>query len=147
MYAIRSYYELRQKIFNCYKNTIDGLGCKRIIDSILNQSETIRIRNVKKSDVTAVYNLSNEDYVRRHSINKNKIPFEEHIKWFENIIDSQNHIFYVATNEADEFLGQIRFKLDRITSYNVCYTKLLRHLINTRQKKYGIQNCEHFLEF
>lgn len=74
------------------------------------------IRKVKRDDIQEVFNLSNQDYVRKFSINKEKIKWKDHIDWFNNIIQDRKSIFYVITDDTDEFLGQIRYKIENNTA-------------------------------
>jgi RimJ/RimL family protein N-acetyltransferase len=67
--------------------------------------------------------LSNEDYVRKYSVNPNKIYWAEHVLWFKNIINSDNDIFYVVTDGTNRFLGQLRYKIENhaaIVSISLC---------------------------
>jgi spore coat polysaccharide biosynthesis predicted glycosyltransferase SpsG/RimJ/RimL family protein N-acetyltransferase len=107
--------EFRKKISEGMKNIIDGNGSKRIIDALLSERENegIHLRRVQKQDIKDVFELSNEDYVRRYSINKNKILWEDHVKWFNKVLEDDNIVFYVVTDGSDSFLGQIRFNIDK----------------------------------
>ncbi|MGG1676525.1 GNAT family N-acetyltransferase [Neobacillus sp. NRS-1170] len=73
--------------------------------------EDIFLRKVEKNDIVNVFNLSNEDYVREYSLNKEKIEWDEHVKWFEKVLQNDN-FFYVVSNKDHEFLGQIRYKVE-----------------------------------
>ncbi|RXJ02233.1 N-acetyltransferase [Anaerobacillus alkaliphilus] len=87
--------------------------------------EKLFLRKVKAEDVLDVYNLSNEDAVRKFSINPEKIIWEEHLVWFDNILHSNEVIFYVITDCSDQFLGQIRYKIEEksaIVSLSLCET-------------------------
>lgn len=108
--------EFRKKISYGMKNIIDGNGSKRIIDSLLSdmiENEGVHLRRVHKQDIKDAFELSNEDYVRQYSINKNKILWEDHVKWFNSVLEDDNVVFYVVTDGTDSFLGQIRFNLDK----------------------------------
>ncbi|MFV0440867.1 MAG: GNAT family N-acetyltransferase [Lachnospirales bacterium] len=76
----------------------------------------IELRKLKKSDISNIFELSNQDYVRKYSINKDKILWEDHIKWFENILKSDLDYFYIVTENTSEneekFYGQVRFKIN-----------------------------------
>jgi len=109
--------ELRKTLVEKMNNLIDGMGRKRIINALLDSTNVLEeqhifLRKVKEEDIRSVFELSNQDYVRRYSINKNMIQWSEHIKWFESTINDKNVVFYVVTNKNEEFLGQIRFKID-----------------------------------
>lgn len=107
--------EFRKKLSEGMKNIIDGNGSKRIIDALLSEreNERLHLRRVQKQDIKDVFELSNEDYVRRYSINKNKILWEDHVKWFNKVLEDDNIVFYVVTDGSDSFLGQIRFNIDK----------------------------------
>ncbi|NJD02991.1 MAG: GNAT family N-acetyltransferase [Ruminiclostridium sp.] len=78
------------------------------------------IRKAKDKDMEEVFNLSNQDYVRKYSINKEKIKWEDHISWFNNILNENNNVFYVVTDSTDQFLGQIRYKItDNIAAISI----------------------------
>lgn len=104
----------RVELVNQYQKVIDGLGSKRIIDALISNimEGNYFLRKVKEEDIVDAFQLSNEDYVRKYSINTKKIDWEDHKIWFANIIKSNNHIFYVVTNNTDGFLGQLRFEIE-----------------------------------
>ncbi|MCP8617532.1 UDP-2,4-diacetamido-2,4,6-trideoxy-beta-L-altropyranose hydrolase [Salirhabdus salicampi] len=98
-----------------YKEVIDGLGSKRIIETLLSgevMEKEYFLRKVKDQDIYDVFQLSNEDYVRKYSINTTKIDWKDHKNWFQNIIKSDNHVFYVVTDYTDKFLGQVRYRIE-----------------------------------
>ena len=85
--------------------------------------ESYFLRKVKGKDIEAVFKLSNEDYVRDNSINKSKITWEDHVKWFQSVINSTDNVFFVVTDYKDQFLGQIRYKIESqsaIVSISLC---------------------------
>jgi spore coat polysaccharide biosynthesis predicted glycosyltransferase SpsG/RimJ/RimL family protein N-acetyltransferase len=109
----------RKEQNKAYEGLIDGNGSKRIIDALFNEmgeNEGVHLRRAQKRDIKDVFELSNEDYVRRYSINKNKILWDDHVKWFNNILEDNNVVFYVVTDWTDSFLGQIRFNLEKDTA-------------------------------
>lgn len=102
----------RKSIIKKMSDSIDGFGRKRIIDALLEDSNKIGciiLRKVKEEDIRDVFELSNQDYVRCYSINKNKIQWTDHINWFKNILCDKNGVFYVVTDENKTFLGQVRY--------------------------------------
>jgi UDP-2,4-diacetamido-2,4,6-trideoxy-beta-L-altropyranose hydrolase len=68
-----------------------------------------KIRQATTADIENVFKLSNDPFVRKHSIITNKIKWEEHVAWFHKIINHSNHLFYVVYDVNDIFIGQIRF--------------------------------------
>ncbi len=74
--------------------------------------EEIFLRKVSSADIHEVFAHSNEAYVREHSIRKEKITWEEHVRWFDHMLGDKMHVFYVITDHSDRFLGQIRYQIE-----------------------------------
>lgn len=92
------------------KSFVDGRGAVRIVGYCLNKfySNKIVCRIVDSKDIVNVYNLSNSDFVRGYSFNKNKIMFKDHVKWFNGKLCSDDNLFLII--EIDKvFAGQVRF--------------------------------------
>lgn len=70
------------------------------------------MRNVSRDDIEEIFALSNEDYVREYSINKDKITWEEHVRWFHHILQDNHSVFYVVTDHSERFLGQVRYRIE-----------------------------------
>lgn len=69
------------------------------------------IRKAQAEDMKEIYENSNEPEVRRISLSSETIKWEEHVKWFENIIKDPDTYFYVVY-DRDIFIGQVRFKVE-----------------------------------
>ena len=54
-----------------------------------------------------VFELSNDDLVRKNSINQAKIIWENHVEWFNKKLTDKNSIFYVAY-QKNNFIGYCR---------------------------------------
>ncbi len=67
------------------------------------------IRLANESDIKKVFELSNDDLVRANSINRNKILWEDHVKWFKNRIKNIDEPFYIVEDENENFISQVRF--------------------------------------
>ncbi|MDY0277770.1 MAG: GNAT family N-acetyltransferase [Acholeplasma sp.] len=109
----------RKNIHDTIKYSIDGLGSKRIIEYLLEDEvvvKSIKIRHANLDDMNDVYILSNDKLVRMYSINKAKINWEEHVKWFNYVISDPNIVFYIIENQNANFLGQIRYSITGSTS-------------------------------
>ncbi|BDU51153.1 UDP-2,4-diacetamido-2,4,6-trideoxy-beta-L-altropyranose hydrolase [Haliovirga abyssi] len=84
---------------------IDGKGVNRIINNFFID---YKIRKLEEKDKKNIYDLSNKDYVRRYSLNKNKILWSEHLIWFDKQLNDKNTIFFVIESGKNDFLGQVR---------------------------------------
>ena len=85
-------------------------------------AEEFVIRLATMDDMKKVFELSNDDVVRKNSINQEKIKWEDHIGWFENRIKRIDEPFYIVESLNKEFIAQVRFdKKDEIViSISVC---------------------------
>ena len=111
--------KVRYGLFDKYGKLIDGKGSGRIVNRLINSeicAEEIQLRRAKTEDMQDVFELSNQDYVRCFSIQQEKIRWDDHVKWYSRIINDNNIVFYIITNNSGEFLGQIRYKLSRNTA-------------------------------
>lgn len=70
----------------------------------------MQIRQVENTseDCSRVYNLSNDPLVRINSFNSEPIIYENHVKWFNKVINDSDILFFLVFVEND-FVGQIRF--------------------------------------
>ena len=50
----------------------------------------LKLRPVQKSDIELIFKWSNDEEVRKNSFHTETIKWEEHVKWFNNIIDNSN---------------------------------------------------------
>ena len=73
--------------------------------------EEFYIRKVKKQDMKKIFDISNDEEVRRNSFNSEKIVFDNHQKWFLNKLKDRNILFLVAQKD-DEVFAQVRFEKD-----------------------------------
>jgi len=98
---------LRMTVFRNMEKKMCQWGLDLDLWMIFNE---LVIRNATMKDVELVYKLSNDPKVRRASINKEFIKFEDHKKWFERKIADKNSKFYLILKK-NEFVGQVRFDI------------------------------------
>ena len=68
----------------------------------------IRLRRAVPQDIRAVFELSNDPFVRANSIHREPIAWEAHAAWFNRAIADPDVVFFVAEADGD-FAGQVRF--------------------------------------
>ncbi len=105
---------LRKKLGNNGKANVDGNGSRRVVNYLLENLCSIEgfyLRKATIEDLEIVYKLSNQPDVRKQSINKNYISWDEHKVWFSNKIVDKNYLFLLAFDKNDKFIGQIRFQI------------------------------------
>ena len=59
----------------------------------------------------SIFEIANDDEVRKSSFNSDKIPLETHIKWFNNVLKDDSVKFYVLEYKND-LIGQLRLDFD-----------------------------------
>lgn len=130
--------DLRIEMFTNGRKYVDGKGAFKIVKYCLNQYYTDRIdlRQVEPGDIYDIFELSNEDEVRKNSFNESRIRFEDHEKWFKNKIADPKNLFLIIKIEED-FAGQVRFDFDNDSAtISISIKKQFREL--------GLAN--HFIE-
>lgn len=80
------------------------------------------IRPAEDKDMRIIFNLANDEVVRKSSFNSAKIKLKDHKKWFKNKINHKNHLILLAEIKGT-FTGQVRFEINRqlsIIGVSVC---------------------------
>ena len=106
---------LRKKTASIGRENVNGQGSRKIIEFILEKycsKNLFYLRRAVKEDSRLVYSLSNDPSVRRQSISKEQITWDEHLNWFEKKILDEEHIFLLAFDKKGNFIGQIRFQME-----------------------------------
>lgn len=109
---------LQDKNIRCDKRllgiqAVDGKGSLKIVKGILNKfyKDNSIFRSIQKEDCLKIFEIANDDEVRKSSFNSDKIPIEGHKKWFNNILNDNSVKFYVLEYEND-LIGQLRLDFD-----------------------------------
>ena len=109
-----------------YKNVINFFKIKKnklkISDLNIAQKEfykaNIEIYQKNKTDsknknqIMLIYNIQNEDGSRKFALNANKITKREHVNWFDQLIQNQNHYHFVIKKGITN-VGILSFKLTK----------------------------------
>lgn len=78
-------------------------------NDILCYLKQIKIRKAIKEDISIVFDLSNDDDVRLNSIKQERIEWDDHVTWYNDIINNYDCMFYVVFDNDNKFIGQVRF--------------------------------------
>jgi len=117
-------YEIRKAICKNIIDTVTNRGIVNVINAFLPLD--ILVRKAEIRDELAIFNLSNQEYVRKVSINKNKISLEDHQKWFRKKL-SDNSPFYVIEDMDGIFLGQVRYQIeDKAAEISLSFSSILK---------------------
>ena len=71
----------------------------------------LTIREATFEDAQIIFDLSNDEEVRNNSINKNRIKWEEHLKWLKNKLEDSGYKIYLFYME-NVFVGQVKFEIN-----------------------------------
>lgn len=101
-----------EKLLNVTK-IIDGKGSLRIVKEILNEFyiKNSIFREINENDCFKIFEIANDDDVRKSSFNSNKIKLDEHKIWFKHILSDELTKFFVLEFNGD-IIGQLRFDFD-----------------------------------
>ena len=92
---------------------VNGKGSLNIVKNILKEfyKNNSTFRSIQKEDCLKIFEIANDDEVRKFSFSSDKIPLEDHKKWFGKILNDDSVKFYVLEYEND-LIGQLRLDFD-----------------------------------
>ena len=92
---------------------VNGKGSLNIVKNILKEfyKNNSTFRPIQKEDCLKIFEIANDDEVRKSSFNSEKILLEDHKNWFKNILNDDSVKFYVLEYE-DDLIGQLRLDFD-----------------------------------
>ena len=87
----------------------DAYGARRVYRLINEKSLSLKLRKADLKDIFIYFNWVNQISVRKNSINKNRITFNKHEKWFNKKLDQKKNYLYISIDENNLPLGQVRY--------------------------------------
>ena len=107
----------------------------------ITQNYTIILRSATLSDCDIIFEMANDPLTRQNAFNIDQILYEEHVSWFNQKIESEQCLFYIAEIEGD-VIGQIRIDCSDDKQHgNIDYSVHHDH----RGKGYGTNILQHVL--
>lgn len=100
----------RETFSDAMRNLVDGKGISRIILAM--QSHKFKLRSVQESDCLTIWEWINDPVTRSQSFNQELIPRDEHKKWFASALANPHLIYYIAIDDQDHPIGQVRFSIE-----------------------------------
>ena len=101
---------VRMQMAQRAQEVLDGKGADRVLMHI--HRKKIRLRPVRKEDCRLLWEWTSDPDVRAVSFSSERIPWDEHVKWFNSKLTDSQCIFYILTNGKGTPIGQIRFDSD-----------------------------------
>jgi len=101
---------LREKKHTIGNKYIDGKGSKRIVEELLYDfyKKQLVLREATSEDARNIFNLANDDAVRKNSFNPGEIEWEHHLEWLREKLANSNYSFFIVECFG-RFAGQVRF--------------------------------------
>lgn len=100
---------------------VDGLGAKRIAEKIVDMMSDERLKEACEKDKDLLLDWANEKKVREASFCSETITREQHEKWFQKVLNS-NDILQFIFYKGNIPIGQIRLEKEQesaIISYSI----------------------------
>lgn len=88
----------------------------------------VKLRQVTKEDCDLLFQWANDETVRENCFNSNTIPYEEHLDWFNNKLNSDKSYIYICLSE-EKAIGQVRVDVEnQIGTISYCVAREYRGL-------------------
>ncbi|MGD1809774.1 UDP-2,4-diacetamido-2,4,6-trideoxy-beta-L-altropyranose hydrolase [Dapis sp. BLCC M126] len=100
----------RSQITKLSQQLVDGDGSSRVLMEL--EAKKLRLRKVGYSDRKLLWDWANETTVREVSFSSAKIPWKNHVQWFDSMLKNSNCIMYIGVNQDDSPVGQIRYNIE-----------------------------------
>jgi UDP-2,4-diacetamido-2,4,6-trideoxy-beta-L-altropyranose hydrolase len=98
----------RAELSRCGRALIDGRGTARVWLHL--NAHRLRLRAVIAEDCRLKWEWANDPTVRAMSFSSEPISWERHVAWFQTRLRDPHCHFWLATDEAQEPIGQVRFE-------------------------------------
>jgi RimJ/RimL family protein N-acetyltransferase len=101
---------------------LDGYGAHRIAHLLLGTvSSELTIREVCSDDAPLLFGWANDPQLRRNSISRKVIDPQEHLNWFEGVLDSPDQVIFILEQDANP-VGQARFMRELENRFVLSYS-------------------------
>lgn len=97
--------EARRDISQKARELVDGKGSDRVLAAL---TGGIRLRRPRASDCRFLWEWANDPELRAMSFSSEPIPWERHREWFAAKLSDPSAILYIATDETERPVGQVR---------------------------------------
>lgn len=103
---------LRQRKYKVGQKAVDGMGSSRIVREVLSSFYRSRftVRQATQADARDIFDLANDEVVRKGSFESGPIAWRDHLKWFKAKLADSNCLFFIVDCQG-KFAGQIRFDI------------------------------------
>lgn len=71
----------------------------------------LKLRPVREEDCELLWHWANDPLLRSVSFSSEYIPWTDHVQWFTSKLGDRNCVFYIALNQDDVPIGQVRYEI------------------------------------
>ena len=100
---------LRKYISTRCLDTVDCKGADRVVSGLMNID--IKLRRADIDDMQKVYDWRNHINTRKYSRNNTRIDFQQHQRWFRDVINNQDRLLLMGTSGARD-IAVLRYDID-----------------------------------
>jgi UDP-2,4-diacetamido-2,4,6-trideoxy-beta-L-altropyranose hydrolase len=100
----------RMRMVRRGQDLVDGDGVDRVLMRV--RGQRVRLRRAQQEDGRLVWEWANDPNVRAVSFSSEPILWEQHLKWFQSKLNDPGCVFYIAFNEEDAPIGQVRYDVN-----------------------------------
>lgn len=82
----------------------------------------LEIRKADIQDMDLIYEWANDPVVRRNGFHTDPIPYENHVKWYQRLMEDEASCIYIVS-QMQQNIGQVRFHIEddfATIGYSVC---------------------------
>lgn len=83
----------------------------------------VRLRKAEETDSEFLFQLRNDEEVRRNSFHTDPVERDTHEAWLRHVLADENRTLFIAENmETGEAVGQIRLDYEGDPGYEISYS-------------------------
>jgi len=102
--------EQRLNMSELGQRLVDGKGALRVRRHLM--GTVCRLRRVLETDCQLLWDWANEPDARASALSSKPIPWDEHVEWFRGKLQDPNCLMFIALDDHDTPVGQIRFDVE-----------------------------------
>lgn len=99
----------REQVAKNASAAVDGKGASRICDAL--DLPILNFRSASMNDAKDLWKWTNDPATRAASFNSDPIPWENHITWLEQQLNSEQVLFWIVESEKIKY-GVVRYNLN-----------------------------------
>lgn len=107
----------RLEMARCSRGLVDGEGSGRVLMRL--EDQRLRLKPVRDEDCRLLWEWANDPEVRSMAFSSEPILWEEHVQWLTRKLREPTCFLFVALDDQDTPVGQVRFDIDKGEEANI----------------------------